>query len=294
MLFLSCGFISQDNLIPCRMLAWAQSLKDKPLKAKSLEFRHSKGHVWVTEGVNLIHKAQWETWECQTTSFIIHVPRWPLSELKGSFWRCLWPIQIELLFVCLGVFFCKGVYFPANYKDGSICKYWSNWTLEDGTLGSLWHDFLLSISRLCLVKAKRGQLQFCAFLAVFWPWFSICSLAFHGGTEAHFPGDITREGSPLWLWLEGLEPAMGQRPKRAGWKVNSQGVTLLRGKKTFIPLSSACWLMGSLIVLVNNLPRHWLFSRVKLCREVRETNGHASHLPALQDDRRHFLSCFIR
>lgn len=102
MLFLSCGFISQDNLIPCRMLAWAQSLKDKPLKAKSLEFRHSKGHVWVTEGVNLIHKAQWETWECQTASFIIHVPRWPLSELKGSFWRCLWPIQIELLlFVCL-------------------------------------------------------------------------------------------------------------------------------------------------------------------------------------------------
>lgn len=230
MLFLSCGFISQDNLIPCRMLAWAQSLKDKPLKAKSLEFRHSKGHIWVTEGVNLIHKAQWETWECQTASFIIHVPRWPLSELKGSFWRYLWPIQIELLlFVCLGVFFCKGVYFPANYKDGTICKYWSNWTLEGGTLGSLWHDFLLSISRLCLMKAERGQLHFCAFSG--WPWFSIYSLAFHGGTEAHFPGDITREGSPLWLWFEGLEPAMGQRPKRAGWKVNSQWVTLLREKR---------------------------------------------------------------
>ena len=43
MLFSSCGFISLDNLIPFRVLAWEQSLKDKPLDAKSLESTHSKG-----------------------------------------------------------------------------------------------------------------------------------------------------------------------------------------------------------------------------------------------------------
>lgn len=194
MLFLSCGFISQDNLIPCRVLAWEQSLKDKPLKAKSLEFRHSKGHSWVTEGVNLIHKAQWGTWERQTASFIIHVPGWPLSELKWSFWRCLWPIQIELLFG--RVFFSEGVCFPVVYKDGTICK--SFRTLEGGTLGASWYDFLVSLCQLCVVRVETGQLHFCAFLPVFWPWFSMCSLAFHGGREAQFPGD-TRKGSPLWL-----------------------------------------------------------------------------------------------
>lgn len=45
MLFLSGGFISQDSLIPFRVLALEQSLKDKPLKAKSLEFPLSKGHM---------------------------------------------------------------------------------------------------------------------------------------------------------------------------------------------------------------------------------------------------------
>lgn len=32
------------------------SLKDKALKATSLEFTHSQGHIWVTEGVNLIQE----------------------------------------------------------------------------------------------------------------------------------------------------------------------------------------------------------------------------------------------
>lgn len=132
--------------------------------------------------------------------------------------------------VCLfgRFFFSEGVSFPTVYKDGTICK--SFRTLEGGTFGFPWYDFLLSLSRLCVVKVETGQFRFCAFLPVFWPRFSMCSLAFHGGREAQFPGD-TREGSALWLWLEGLELAMGHRPKRAGWKVNSQWVTLLREKK---------------------------------------------------------------
>lgn len=56
MLFLSCGFLSQDNLIPFRLLAGNRVLRVKPLKAKSLEFTHSQGYIWVIEGTNLIQE----------------------------------------------------------------------------------------------------------------------------------------------------------------------------------------------------------------------------------------------
>lgn len=67
--------------------------------------------------------------------------------------------------------------------------------------------------------------------------------------EEHKPNswELQQEDSlPLWPWLEGLELAMTQRPRREGWEVSGQWIALLRGKnRLFIPLSWACWLSGS-------------------------------------------------
>lgn len=138
MLFLSCGFIPPDNFIPFRVLAWEGSLKAKPLKAKSLEFKQSKGHIWVTEGVNLIQRAQWETWAHQMDSFIIHALGWPLSELKWSPWT--WPeIYLNRAIVSLKsfkLFFREIVSFPRGYRASAISKWLPDGTWEESALAA--------------------------------------------------------------------------------------------------------------------------------------------------------------
>lgn len=82
-------------------------------------------------------------------------------------------VEFMVLFVWTYFFFPRGsVYFLANYKDDPIHKALTSGTLEGRALGSLLHDFFLSLSWLCLMWEETGQVHLCAFLLVFWPWFS--------------------------------------------------------------------------------------------------------------------------
>lgn len=50
------------------------------------------------------------------------------------------------------------------------------------------------------------------------------------------------KGLPLCLWLEGLEPAVAQKPRRVGWEGGSHQVSSPKGKKRlFILLSWASY-----------------------------------------------------
>ena len=111
MLFSSCGFISLDNLIPFRVLAWEQSLKDKPLDAKSLESTHSKGHIWIP-GVWI-----WSREHSRSVGqppCIIHVLGWPLSELKRSPWMIPLIYSNRIIVVWLFCLIFQGKYFFSN------------------------------------------------------------------------------------------------------------------------------------------------------------------------------------
>lgn len=139
---------------------------------------------------------------------------------------------------------------------------------------------------------EKGQLHFCAFLLD--PDSQMCSLAFHGGIEAQFPGDRARAGfGPLHL-VGRSGAAMAQRPRKKGWEVSSQWATLLRGKKdySFLCPGLVGWL-GAQIELMNNLQRLLTFFRVKSYRKVRRQRGmHPIYLPCSFIGP-HFLSCFI-
>lgn len=143
MLFLFCGFISQDNLIPFRLLAGNRVLRVKPLKAKSLEFTRSQGYIWVTEGTNLIQEPgeklgsiRHPHLSCVSQDSLDQSP----NDLSR---RCLWPTQMELLLVCFEVFFWgkRRCLFSIKLQDSTNCKSLSKGTLEGSTLGSSWREF---------------------------------------------------------------------------------------------------------------------------------------------------------
>lgn len=160
-----------------------------------------------------------------------------------------------LLFVCLRglslsfFFFCRGVYFPENYKDGTICKQLSHRTLEDSTLGSLWHDFLLSLSWLCLWERRQAN-----YISVL---FRLCSDPDSQCVHLHF----MKEQKPSSREIQqekGLPIALGWKvwnrawARREGWEVSSPWVTLLREKGLFIPCPGLVGCLRAQIVLMNN------------------------------------------
>lgn len=149
----------------------------------------------------------------------------------------------------LSYFSREGISFPVNYKDGTICKSSSNGTLEGTALGSLWHDFLLSLCQLCLVWEETGQLYSGAFLLTFRPWFLRCVHVFtcvswrnrslplgHSSKErvCHF-ALVGRSGALVWL----------QTKSRGLWIKQSMSHFAKGKKRPFIPLFRACWLIRS-------------------------------------------------
>ena len=120
----------------------------------------------------------------------------------------------------------------------------------------------------------------------------MCSLAFHGGTEVWLLGITARKESAT-LPVVGRSGALAwpQTKSRGLWIKQSMS-HFAKGKKdhSFLCSGLVGWLEAQ-IVLMNNLHGHWLLSRVKLYR-IGETKGPASHLPACQHYRHHFLSCF--
>lgn len=245
MLFSSCGFISQDSWVLFRVLARERVLRISLWKP--LDFPHNKEQIGI-RGRAFDPKAQGETWEHQTASYRT-CPKMALefndlsvlddiSDL--SKWSCCY------LFVCsrgLSFFlFCRGAYFPANYKDGTICKRLSHRTVEDSALGSLWHDFLLSLNWLCLRERRQANYISVLFPLVFWPRFSNVHLH---STKKQKPSsqEIKQEkGLPHCFRLKCLEPAMGQKRRlRSKHSVSH----FAKGKRTVHPLPWACWLSGS-------------------------------------------------
>lgn len=228
MLFLSCGFISQDSWIPFKVLAWEWVLRISLWKP--LDFPHCKERIGIIEGVHLSGKHN-EKLGSTRQPHISYMSQdglyWSLNDLSVlddisdlSKWSCCC-----YLFVCLrglSLFFCRGL-FSSKYKDGTICKLLPRRTLEDSTLGSLWHDFLFSLSWLCLWERRQAN-----YISVL---FRLCPDPDSQCVHLHFmkeqkpsSQEIQQEkGLPHCLRLESLEPAIGKK-RRLGSK---ESVSLL-------------------------------------------------------------------
>lgn len=195
------------------------------------------------------------------------------------------------MFVCLGVFFRGGVYFPASSKDGTMHKPLSSRTVEGSTVGSLWCYFLLSHNQLCLMWEEISQLHFCAFPLVFWPQFSDVFTCISWRNISPVPWRCSKRNvCPFAFgWKVWSLPWPRDQEERAGMLAVNESLCYRKKDYSFFYPGFVGWL-GAQIVLMNNLHGHWLFSRVKPYRKVRETKRAASHLPACQHCRPHFLS----
>lgn len=121
----------------------------------------------------------------------------------------------------------------------------------------------------------------------------MCSLAFHGGTEAQLLGVTARkESAPLPLVGRSGALLWPTDQEKRGLQ-NKQSVTLLREKKT---IQSFVW---GLLADWNPRQCSWIiymgtdFFPESSPTEMGKTKRHASHLPACQHYGHRSLSCFI-